>query len=214
MVFDSDLQSDAPVSFVATDNAAAGKMAGEHMAKLLGGKGKYLVLRYQEGSASTANRERGFIEAIKANPDMKIVSDNQYAGATTETAFATSESLLVAQKAGSGGVDGIFAPNESSTFGMLLALRKAGLAGKIRNVGFDASDKLVQGLQQGHLDAVVLQDPLKMGYLAVKTMAQHLRKQPTEQRIDTGASLATRDNLDTPTIQALIHPDLRTWLGE
>ena len=214
VVFDSDLQSDVPVSFVATDNVAAGKMAGQHMAKLLGGKGNIVVLRYQEGSASTANRERGFIEAIKANPDMKIVSDNQYAGATTETAFATSESLLVAQKAGSGGVDGIFAPNESSTFGMLLALRKAGLAGKIRNIGFDASDKLVQGLQQGHLDAVVLQDPLKMGYLAVKTMAQHLRKQPTEQRIDTGASLAMRDNLGTPAIQELIHPDLRTWLGE
>jgi len=60
-----------------------------------------------------------------------------------------SENLLAAQKAASGGVNGVFAPNESTTFGMLLALKKAGLAGKIRFIGFDASDKLVQGVRDG-----------------------------------------------------------------
>jgi ribose transport system substrate-binding protein len=208
VTFDSDLQSDVPVSFVATDNHAAGKMAGEHLAKLLAGKGQVVLLRYQEGSASTSNRERGFLEAMRAQPGIKVVSDNQYAGATTETAFSTSESLLVAHRAAAGGVDGIFAPNESSTFGMLLALRKAGLAGKVRFVGFDASDKLVQALKEGHLNAVVLQDPLKIGRVAVETMILHLRGSPVEKKIDTGAVVATRENLDTPEISPLIHPDL------
>lgn len=214
VVFDSDLQSDVPVSFVATDNLAAGKLAGEHMAKLLDGKGNVVLLRYQEGSASTSNREKGFLEAVRAHAGLARVSDNQYAGATTETAFSTSESILAAHKASSGGVNGVFAPNESSTFGMLLALRKAGLAGKIRFVGFDASDKLVQGIKEGHLDAVVLQDPLNIGYLAVKTMSQHLRGQPMEKRIDTGATLAMRDNLESAAIKELIQPDLKKWLGE
>lgn len=214
VVFDSDLQSDVPVSFVATDNLAAGKMAGEQMAKLLGDKGNVVLLRYQEGSASTSNREKGFLEAVRAHAGLRLVSDNQYAGATTETAFSTSESLLAAHKASAGGVDGVFAPNESSTFGMLLALRKAGLAGKIKFVGFDASDKLLQGIKEGHLDAVVLQDPLKMGYLAVKTMSQHLKGQPLEKRIDTGATLAMRDNLESAAIKELIAPDLKKWLGE
>ncbi len=214
LVFDSDLQSDAPISFVATDNEAAGRMAGEHMAKLLDGKGNVVVLRYLEGSASTSHRERGFLDAVRAHPGLHIISDNQFAGATTETAFTTSESLLAAQKAGAGGVDGVFAPNESSTFGMLLALRKAGLAGKIRFVGFDASDKLTQAVKEGHLDAVVLQDPFNMGYLAVKTMAQHLRGQPFDKRVDTGAKLATKSNLDSPEIRALIAPELAKWLGE
>jgi ribose transport system substrate-binding protein len=214
VVFDSDLKSDDYVSFVATDNLAAGKMAGEHLAKSLGDKGNVAVLRYQEGSASTSNREQGFLEAIKAHANIKVVSDNQYGGATTESANAKAESLLAAQKAGSGGLDGIFAPNESTTFGVLLALRKANVAGKVKLVGFDSSDKLVQGLRDGHIEALVLQDPFKIGYMAVKTMASHLKGQEVAKRIDTGASLVTKANMDAPEMRALLAPDLKPWLGE
>ena len=216
VIFDSDLQGDAHASFVATDNVAAGKVAGEHMAKLLGGADKRTVvlLRYQEGSASTANRERGFLEAIRAHSDIQVLSDNQYAGATTETAFATSESLLSAHKAADGNIGGVFAPNESTTFGMLLALQKAGLAGKIRFVGFDASEKLTKGVREGQIDAVVVQNPFKIGYLAVKTMVAALRKEPFEKRIDTGATLVGKDNIDSPEVKELIAPDLKSWLGE
>ena len=214
VVFDSNLAGNAHSSFVATDNRAAGALAGKHMAKILGGKGKVVVLRYQEGSASTMNRERGFLEAVRQAGGLQIVSDNQYGGATTESAFATSESLLGAHSAASGGIDGVFTPNESTTFGMLLALRKNNLAGKIRFVGFDASDKLIGGLEQRHLDALVLQNPFNMGYLAVKTITAVLRKQPFEKNIDTGSTLVTLENLASPAVQALIHPDLKRWLGE
>src|SRR5262245_7466080 len=124
VIFDSDLQGDAYSSFVATDNLAAGKLAGERMGKLLDKKGKVVVLRYQEGSASTTLREQGFLDAIKAFPDIQIVSENQHGGATTESASAASENLLVSLKAAEGGVTGVFCPNESTTFGMLLALEK------------------------------------------------------------------------------------------
>lgn len=213
VVFDSALQGDDFASFVATDNLAAGRLAAEHMAKLLGGKGKIVVLRYIEGSASTMDRERGFLEALRAHKHITVVSDNQYGGATTESAFSISESLLAAQKAPDGGVDGVFTPNESTTFGMLLALQKGGLAGKIRFVGFDASDKLVQGMQQGHLDAVILQDPFNIGYLAVGTMVKVLRKGLFAPRVDTGATIATKANLDDPRIRDLVRPDLQKWLG-
>jgi len=226
VILDSDLQGDDHASFVATDNDAAGKLAGEEMARLLGdagdaaapapgGKGRnVVVLRYQEGSASTAHRERGFLEALKGHPSITVVSSNQYGGATTESAFATSESLLAAQKASTGGVDGVFAPNESTTFGMLLALRKAGLAGKIKFVGFDASDKLTEALGAGHIDALVVQNPFRIGELAVKTLARVVRGQPVEKRLDTGATLVTRAGLGNPAINALLHPDLKKWLGE
>lgn len=214
VVFDSDLEGQDHSSFVATDNNAAGKLAGEFMAKLLGDAGSVVVLRYQEGSASTANRERGFLEAISKYPGIKVISDNQYGGATTESAFATSESLLSAHKAADGGVSGIFCPNESTTFGMLLALQKAGLAGKVRLVGFDSSSKLVKGLRDKQIDALVLQDPFNIGYLAVKTMAQKLRGEPVERRIDTGARLVTPDAMDRPEIKELLEPDLKKWLGE
>lgn len=212
VIFDSDLQGDAHSSFVATDNYAAGKLAAEHMIKILGEKKTVVLLRYQEGSASTANREKGFLDTIKAAPGIVVLSDNQYGGATTESAFATSESLLAAQKAASGEVGGVFAPNESTTFGMLLALRKANLAGKIKFIGFDASEKLVQALRESHLDALVLQDPFNIGYLALKTMARKLKGEAIEARIDTGSKLVTRENIDTPAISQLVAPDLKPWL--
>jgi ribose transport system substrate-binding protein len=230
VVFDSNLASDDYVSFVATDNEAAGKIAAEALAARIvgtpvarmtadaGGRGKPLasvvVLRYQEGSASTNLREKGFVDAIRANPTLKLASDSQYGGATTETAEKASENLLAAQRADSGGVQGIFAPNESTTFGMLLALRKAGLAGKVHLVGFDASDKLVQAVRAGEIDALVVQRPFEMGYLSVKAMVTFVRGGVVERRIDTGSTLVTRDNLDAPGIQALVSPDLKTWLGE
>jgi ribose transport system substrate-binding protein len=213
VIFDSDLADPRRVSFVATDNRAAGRIAGEQMLKLVGGKGAVIVLRYQEGSASTSQREQGFLDAVATAPGVQIKSQNQYGGATTESAFSASENLLSAHGAASGGVQGVFCPNESTTFGMLLALQKAGLAGKIRFIGFDSSEKLLNGLRAGELDGLVVQDPFRMGDLAVRTMVSHLRGERVEPRIDTGARLVHKDNLDQPEIRELLKPDLARWLG-
>ncbi len=214
VVFDSALQGKHHVSFVATDNVVAGKLAGKRMAKLLDNKGNVLVLRYQEGSASTSNREKGFLAAIGEHKDIKVVSSNRYGGATTESAAKAAESLLLAHKAAAGGVNGIFCPNESTTFGMLRALQNLGLAGKIKFVGFDSSEKLVKALTNKQIDALVLQDPFNMGYLAVKTMVQHLQKDAVDPTIDTGSQLVDLLNMDEPRMQDLLKPDLKTWLGE
>lgn len=214
VIFDSDLKGASYASFVATDNRAAGKLAGERLAKLIGEKGNVVLLRYQEGSASTNHREEGFLEAIKAFPGIKVVSDNQYGGATTESAFSASENLLIAKNAAKGEVAGVFTPNESTSFGMLLALRKASLGGKVRFIGFDASEKLVEGVKAGEIDALVLQNPFNIGYLAVKTMAEHLKGAKVEPRIDTGSTLADKGNLDQPAMKELLAPDLKQWLGE
>jgi ribose transport system substrate-binding protein len=215
VIFDSALQGSDFVSFVATDNAGAGAQAAQHLVKLLGNKGKVLVLRYQEGSASTAAREDGFLGVLKkTHTDITVVSDNQYGGATTESAFFASENLLAALKAAEGGVDGIFCPNESTTFGMLLALQKAGLTGKIKLVGFDASEKLVKGVADGVIDALVVQSPFSMGELAVHAIVDQLRNKPPEKRIDTGVRVVTKADLGDPAVKELLYPDLKKWLQE
>jgi ribose transport system substrate-binding protein len=144
-----------------------------------------------------------------------VVSSNQYGGVTTESAFKASENLLTAHK-GPGGltVQGIFCPNESTTFGMLRALEDGGLAGKVRLVGFDSSPKMVDALAKGHLDATVVQDPIKMGYLAVRAMVDHLQGKPLPRRIDTGATLITRETMGSPAAQALLNPDFKRWLKD
>jgi len=161
--------------------------------------------RYQAGSASTTKREAGFLDTVKQEfPHVNLLVQGQYAGSTTETAYQLAENLLNRFP----DVDGIFCPNESSTFGTLRALQEAGKAGKIIFIGFDSSPKLVQGLRDGHLQGLVLQDPVKMGYLGVRQMVLHLRGQPIEKRIDTGVYMVSKENMEEPKMRSLLTPDL------
>lgn len=205
-LFDSALDSHDAISLIETNNYNGGRMAGEHLASLLGGRGKVMMLRLHEGSASTTKREQGFLDAVAKIPGLTVVSSNQYAGATMEGAFKASENVLGAVRAASGGVDGIFTPNESTTFGMLRALQNANLAGRIRFVGFDSSEKQLQAMRDGQLDALVVQNPVAMGYLGVKTLVTHLKGQSVEKTIDTGATLVTKANMDDPGLQERLHP--------
>ncbi|NMC81841.1 MAG: ABC transporter substrate-binding protein [Armatimonadetes bacterium] len=207
VIMDSALKGEDYTSFVATDNFKGGVLAGKRMVELLAGNGRVVMMRYQEGSASTHEREEGFLSVMKNEPAIQVVSSNQYGGATTESAQKTGENLLARYGTGPGRVlDGIFCPNESTTFGMLRALQDGGHAGYVRFVGFDSSPKLVDALKAGEIHGLVLQNPYKMGYTGVKTVVAHLRGEKVQKRIDTGASLATKANMDTPEIKELLEP--------
>lgn len=205
VIIDSALQGDDFVSFVATDNYKGGELAAGKIGELLQGKGNIFLIRYQVGSASTTKREKGFLDVIQREyPKISLLVQDQYAGSTTETAYQLAENLLNRFP----DVDGIFCPNESSTFGTLRALQEARLAGKVIFIGFDSSPKLVQGLRDGHIHGLVLQDPVKMGYLGVRQMVLHLQGEKIDKRIDTGVCLITRENMDDPEMKSLLMPDL------
>ena len=211
VIIDSDLQSEAHSSFVATDNFSGGELCGERLSNLLEGKGKVIMLRYAEGSASTANREQGFLGWIADNaPGIEVLSSSQYAGATMEKAFQAAQNLLNRFP----DVDGIFCPNESSTQGMLRALQTAGRAGTAKFVGFDSNEALLTALGKGELHGLALQSPFKMGYLGVKVATDVLDGRAVEARVDTGIVMLTPENLSEPAMQELINPDLAKWLGE
>jgi ribose transport system substrate-binding protein len=209
VIVDSGIAWDGLVSFVATDNVAAGAAAARRLGDLLAGKGKVAMMRYQEGSASTADREKGFLEGLRKDfPGVEIVSDNQYGGATTESAYKTAENLLVKLPE----LNGVFCPNESTTFGMLRALEDAKRTAKVRFVGFDASTKLVAALEQGSIHGLVVQDPFAMGERGVRAVIGKLDGAAVEPRIDTGATVVTAENRKEPPVAALLTPDLARWL--
>ncbi len=214
VIIDSGLKGTDYVSFVATDNRKGGTLAGEGLAKMLPQGGKVVMLRYAEGSASTNDREEGFLEEIGKHKNIEVLSSNQYGGADVEGAYKRGEAMLhtFRRPDGSLAVDGIFTPNESTTLAMLRVLADSGWAGKVKFVGFDASDSLVKGMSDGHIDALVLQNPVNMGYLGVKTMVDHLQGRPVEKRIDTGVQLVTRDRMNDPAVKELLNPDLTRWL--
>jgi ribose transport system substrate-binding protein len=201
VIIDSGLNEVETVSFVATDNFKGGQMAGEEVVRLLNGNGRVIMMRYAEGSASTDEREAGFLDVVKKEPGITIVSDNQYGGATTESAQKTAENLLASFR---GKFDAVYCPNESTTFGTLRAFEDAGVAGTVKFVGFDASAKLIDGLKAGKINGLIVQNPRKMGYLGVKTVVAHIKGETVEKRIDTGATLVTMENFETDEIQQLL----------
>lgn len=223
VIIDSDLKSKAFASFVATDNYAAGKLAAKNMAELLAARGgpasgrasepygNVMVMRYLEGSASNSNRENGFLDGLKEYaPKAVVISSNQYAGVTAESALKTAQNLL--NKFAE--VDGIFTPNAPTTFGMWRALQTAGRAGKVKLLGFDATDPLINAMKAGEIQGLVVQDPFRMGYLGVKAALAAKRGGKVEPRMDTGARFINAANLSDPVVLELIHPDLKKWLEE
>lgn len=202
VVFDSDLDGVAGsdyASFVATDNRAAGELGGRHLAQLLGGRGKVVLLRYQVGSASTEAREEGFLAAARA-AGLEVLVENRFAGATVGEAKTAALNLADTLRQ----AQGVFCSNEPTTVGMVQALAQLGLTGALQVVGFDCSPPIVQALRDGALAAIVVQDPRRMGELAVQHLADAIHKKPVPPRVDTGAVLATKANMHEPAVAKLL----------
>lgn len=206
VIFDSALnaESDAFASYVATDNYKGGQLAAEIMGEKLGGKGNVILLRYNQGSESTHQREEGFLKGLEAFPDVTVISSDQYAGTTTESAMDKAQQVLNRY---ADQVDGIFAVCEPNAEGVLRALEDRRIAGEIVFVGFDSSDSMAEALRAGKMAGIVLQDPVQMGYLAIAAMVKAIRGEPVEPFVDTGVYVATQENIDSEQIQKLLNPD-------
>jgi len=205
VIFNSALQGEEHVAFISTDNFQGGAIAARAMGRLTAGRGRLILMRLKEGVEGTTKREEGFLATLRAEfPAIAVLSDNQYAGTSTEMAYQTMENLLSRFT----GVDAVFTPNESTTFGALRALQDHGLAGKVIHVGFDTSAKLIEALEKGEIRGLVLQDPFAMGYLSLKTAVAHLRGEPYEKTAATALVLATPENMDEPQVRRLLRPDL------
>ncbi len=202
-VFDSGVDSTNYLTFLATNNFQAGQMAARKLAALLHGNGAVAMLLHAPGSKSTMDREAGFEDALgKEFPGVRIAA-RQYSMSDRAQAMAAAENFLTAQP----GLDAIFASAEPASAGAALALKSRGAAGKVKLVAFDASDELVDDLKDGSIDALVAQDPFRMGYEAVKTLVDKLRGIDPPKVIDLSATVVTREDLDKPAIKALLFPD-------
>lgn len=211
VIIDSGLKTDNYVSYIATDNFKGGQLGAEKLGELVGGKGNIILLRYAVGSASTEEREAGFLDTMKKKfPNIKILSSDQHAGATRELSYQAAQNLL--NRYGKE-LDGMFAPCEPVTVGVMMALRNiGGGGGKIKLVGFDAGTQSIDAMKRGDLQGLVVQHPVKMGYLGVMTLMDHLRGKPVTKQIDTGVRLVTPENMDSPESKELLYPPLDQYL--
>jgi len=210
VIIDSALKSTLPASYISTDNYKGGQLGAQHLSKILGGKGNVILLRYQVGSASTEEREAGFMDEIKKHPGIKVISQDQYAGATRDSGYKAARNLFNRYKE----VDGIFCPCEPVTIGVLMALKDIGKTGSVKLMGFDSGTQSVEGLKKGSVQGLVVQNPLKMGYLGVMTMVDHINGKRVPRRIDTGVTVVTPENMNQPEMNELIYPPYEKYLAE
>jgi ribose transport system substrate-binding protein len=204
-IFDSGIKCDPSnyVTFAATDNYKGGVLGAKRLAELLGGKGKVAMVMCQPGGASTMEREAGFRETLKKEfPGMELV-DEKWGYSLREKSVNAAEDILTRSQ---GKLDGFFGSNESSAAGILQALKDRQLAGKVKFVGFDTSPDLIAGLEAGIIHGLVVQNPFKMGYEGVRSIVDFKAGRQVPKRIDTGAAVVTKENMNQPEMQKLINP--------
>jgi ribose transport system substrate-binding protein len=203
LIYDSALKGTPGkdfICYVGIDNKKAGSVAGEQLAKMLEGIGKVVLLRYMVSQSNITNREEGFLEEIAKHKGMQVIEKNHYVSGTIDEAM--EESMKIADKLKE--ADGVFCSYEQSTMGMLLALRRLDLAGKVKFIGFDTPAPAVTALKKGEISALVAQDPARMGYFCVKTMVDYLREKKVQAKIDVDVRVITRDNINDPEIQKVL----------
>lgn len=206
-IFDSGIETSKRITYVATNNLESGRMAARRLGEILGGKGKVGVIGFMPGSASTMEREEGFLdETRKVFPKIELVGV-QFGMADRAKAMAVTENLLTAHA----DLAGLYADNESSLSGAVQALKSRG-ARHVRLVGMDASEQLVADMRAGWIDSLVVQDPFRMGYESTRAIGLKLAGQAPPPLVDSGATLVVRENVDTPEMKALLFPDIQKHL--
>lgn len=201
VTIDSGVESDLPVSFVATDNVAGAKAAAETLARLIGQEGKVGLLPFVLGAATSDMREQGFKEGLKAFPGIQLVA-TRYSDSDVAKGMAATEDMLTANP----DLKGIFAANESGAMGAVQALEATGKAGQVKLVAFDAAEREIEALKAGTIQALIVQNPFRMGYEGVKAAVDCIQGKPVEKRIDTGVTVVTMENINEPDIQKLLYP--------
>lgn len=206
IIFDSGVDTSRFVSQVATNNYKAGQIAAERMGKILDGKGQVVIVGVKPGAASTEAREKGFEDTIQQKFSGIRILDKRFGMAVVAQSMTVAENMMTAHP----DLDGIFASNESGTMGSAQALRDR--RGRVKLVGFDWSPALLDGLQSGLIDSLVIQDPFRMGYQAVTTAVRHLQGAQVTKIVDLEPRLIDLHNLNDPDVQTQLHPDLKRYL--
>jgi ribose transport system substrate-binding protein len=201
ITIDSGVNSSLPKSLVATDNEKGAAEAAHQLARLIGGPGEVGLMPFVKGAATSDARERGFKEGLAEHPELKLIS-TLYSNSQSDTAQRNTEDMLTANP----GLNGLFAASEPTAIGAAQVLKARGKSGQVKLVAFDSSPEELQALEEGTIQALIVQNPFQMGYQGVQTAIKAKQGETVPPRIDTGVAVVTRENMNEPEMQALLYP--------
>lgn len=201
LTIDSRLPEHLSSSHIATDNLQAARQAANYLAKKVGGKGKIAIVSSVAGTGTAIEREQGFLQEIGQYPQIEII-DTKFSGSDVMEAYRLTKQILQQNP----DLKGIFGSNESATVGMALALKDMGKSATVRSIGFDSPPATIASIEEGVLDATVVQKPFNMGYLAIQQAVSILQGNPPQSAVRTDSVIITRDNMYLPENQKLLYP--------
>ena len=201
VAFDSGVDSDIPVTTVATDNKAAAAEAAKHLAEQLGGQGKVAMVVHDQTSLSGKDRRDGFLDWMHRNAPGITVLDPQYGGGDQLESANITKSILSANP----DLKGIYASNEGSAIGVIKGVQESGKAGAVTIAGFDSGQAQIEAINSGVESGAVTQDPVDMGKQLVDAALKAINGEQLPKRIDTAFYWYDKANINDPKIQAALY---------
>ena len=189
IIFDTDVDWPSKLSFVGADNRRAGRLAGEHIVKLLSGRGKVAVIRGILGVRTHDDRLAGFREAIASSPGIQLVTV-QPANSERAMGMSVMENILTSHP----DLAAVFATNDQMALGAVEAVAARNITGRVAVIGVDATKEAVAAVQKGNLAADVAMHPEALGRGTVEAAIHAALGEPLNKVIDTGETLVTKEN--------------------
>jgi ribose transport system substrate-binding protein len=208
-IFDSGIRTEKYLTYISTDNYRGGVLAAERLGELFPQGARLAVIATLPGSVSTIEREKGFKDTLSTRFPKLTILDTQYGMSDRSKSLAVAEDILTAHP----DLNALFCSAEAGTVGGVQAAKSKNVAGKLKIVGFDTSQTLIEDMQAGNIDSLVVQNPFRMGYLAVSTLVQKVKGTLPQKRIDTGATVVTRGNFQDAAIRELLNPPIGKYLN-
>lgn len=199
---DSGLNGGISASFIATNNYEAGRKAGDSVLKWVQKGAQIAIINSVKGASATMDRERGTRDRLKEAGGVYVMEQSYYSNASEPKAYDIVMKLLQENPE----ISGIVCMNEPSTVGAAKAIKQLDVSSSVKLVGFDASTDEIAFLEEGIIQAIVVQNPFNMGYLAIRTAVDASKGHKVEPLIDTGSEVITKQNMYTKENQKLLFP--------
>lgn len=204
ITIDSEVETRKAKSFIGANNYEAGQLAGKQLIKLAGTKGDIAIVSFMPGERNTELREQGLLDELSKYPDVKVV-DKAYSLTDHELAAQLTHSMMEKHPQ----LDGIVALNEISSIGVAHAIQSMNLQDKVKIITFDSTSEELELLQEGVIQATIIQNPFSIGYLGVKNAVEASKGKKVPSHVDTGIKAIDLGNMFWSDNQKLLFPFIK-----